>query len=118
MAEERGLGMETWKSLPVRYDLPLPKYSFEDPYLVLTLYRSRKGAEHDLDRATLEGLNRDEKKGWRFLTSKIEITKREYSDHFGFDDRKTQRHLKRFVELGLLERVGAGPATRYRVSRK
>ena len=34
-----------------------------------------------------------------------------------FDDRKAQRHLKWFVELGLLRRVGAGPATEYRVVR-
>jgi len=118
MVEERGLGMETWKSLPEKYNLPLPKYAFEDPYLVLTLYRSRIGVEHAVDKSILEALNEDEKEGWLYLTGKTEITKREYANHFGFDDRKAERHLKKFTELCLIERAGAGPATRYRILRK
>ena len=118
MAEERGLGMETWKSLPAKYDLPLPKYVFEDPYLILTIYRSRIGVERDLDKSLLEELNQDERKGVLFLAGKTEVTKREYADHFGFDNRKAERHLKKFVELGLTERIGGGRATRYRILRK
>ena len=118
MAEERGLGMETWKTLPEKYKLPLPKYTFEAPYLVLTLYRSKKGVEHALGKSVLEALNNAEKEGWLFLTTKIEITKREYANHFRFDDRKAERHLKKFVGLGLIERVGSGPATKYRILRK
>lgn len=118
MAEERGFGMETWKTLPERYGLPLPKYAFEDPYLVLTLYRSKKGVEYALEPEVLEALNEDEKAGWLFLPSRTETNMREYADHMRFDHRKAQRHLKRFVEFGLLERVGAGRATKYRVLRR
>lgn len=118
MAEERGLGMETWKTLPEKYGLPLPKYAFEDPYLVLTLYRSEKGVEHALDPEVLEALNENEKAGWLFLASKTEITMREYANHMRFKDRKAQRHLKRFEEFGLLERVGAGRTTKYRILRR
>jgi ATP-dependent DNA helicase RecG len=118
MAEERGIGMETWKSLPDKYNLPLPKYTFEDPYLVLTLYRSQKAVEQALSQEIIEALNKDELKGWLSLASKIETTKTEYAEQMGFDDRKAERHLKRFVELGVLERVGAGPSTKYRIVRK
>ena len=118
MAEERGLGMETWKTLPEKYGLPLPKYAFEDPYLVLTLYRSEKGVEHALDPEVLEALNEDEKAGWLFLASKTEITMREYADHMRFNYRKAQRHLKRFEKSGLLERIGAGRTTKYRILRR
>ncbi|MBI5016044.1 MAG: hypothetical protein HZB55_11245 [Deltaproteobacteria bacterium] len=47
--------------------------------------------------------------------SKTSTAKSEYAAQMGFDDRKAQRHLKRFVELGLVKRVGAGPATTYEV---
>jgi len=52
-----------------------------------------------------------------FLTTKTVTTKAEYPKHLGFDDCRAQRHLKRFVELDLLRRVGAGPATQYLVVR-
>src|SRR2546425_1120161 len=33
LAEERGLGMKTLKSIPEKLGLPLPKYTFEAPFL-------------------------------------------------------------------------------------
>ena len=117
LAEERGLGMQSLKSRPAELGLPLPKYVFEDPYLVLTLYRSPESAAHDLAPEVLNALNKDERAGWKFLATKTVTTKTEYAKHMGFDDRKAQRHLKLFVELDLLRRVGAGPATEYQVVR-
>src|SRR5262249_45581800 len=38
LAEERGLGMETLKTVPQRFGLPVPKYCFREPYLVLQLF--------------------------------------------------------------------------------
>ena len=38
LAEERGLGVKTLKSLPQSLGLPVPKYSFHEPYLVLQLF--------------------------------------------------------------------------------
>jgi hypothetical protein len=35
----------------------------------------------------------------------------------GFDSRKAQRHFKRFVELGLLRKVGASSSTKYEVQK-
>lgn len=117
LAEERGLGMRTFGTLPEQHGLPLPKYAFEDPYLVLTLYRSRESVAHTLDSKILESLTEDEKAGWLFLATKTTTTRSEYAKHMGFDDRKAQRHLKHFVELGLLHRIGAGPTTEYQVIR-
>jgi len=53
-----------------------------------------------------------------FLASKTEITMREYADHMRFNYRKAQSYLKRFEEFGLLERVGAGRTTKYRILRR
>jgi len=117
LAEERGLGMKSLGLRPAELGLPLPKYVFEDPYLVLTLFRSPEGAVHILTPQILAFLNEDERSGWQFLSSRTSTTKTEYARRMGFNDRKAQRHLKRFVELGLLRRTGAGPATKYRVVR-
>ena len=65
----------------------------------------------------IEALNKDERAGWEFLASTVATTKTEYAKILGFDDRKAQRHLRKFVELGLLRRVGAGPSTSYEVVR-
>lgn len=118
LAEERGFGMETFRSLPEKVGLPLPKYSFRDPYLVLTLYRSSQSAVQVLEPRVKNALKKDERAGWEYLASRITSTKTEYAKHLGFDDRKAQRHLKRFVELGLIRRIGRGPATQYRVERR
>lgn len=118
LAEERALGVKTLKSLASKNGLAIPKYSFEDPYLALTIYRSAEGATRTLPANILSSLGKDEIKGWQFLTSQIEITRAAYAEHLGFDYRKAQRHLKHFVELGLLRKTGAGPSTKYQVLRQ
>ena len=117
LAEERGLGMKTFQAIPEKYGLPLPKYSIDDPYLDLTLYRSQESAVRELAPEVRKTLKKGQKAGWEFLASRIETTKTEYATELGFEDRKAQRHLSKFVELGLLRRVGAGPSTRYKVVR-
>jgi hypothetical protein len=57
----------------------------------------------------------DERACWGFLATKTTITKTEYARRLGFDDRKAQRQLKKFVELGLLRRIGGGRSARYDV---
>lgn len=113
LAEERGLGMKSFKTRSQELGLPLPKFTFEDPYLTLTLYRSPKAAVNSLPENVLNSLNSGERSGWEFVTSKGSVTMAEYARHMRFDARKAQRQLKQFVELGLLVRVGSGPATKY-----
>jgi ATP-dependent DNA helicase RecG len=115
MAEEQGFGLTSLKKHAEKLGLPLPRYSMEGDSLVLTIYRSKAGAVAGLPSEVLETLNSDERKGWEFLTTKSSVTRREYAEQLGFDDRKAQRHLKRFVELGLLQKVGASSSTEYEV---
>lgn len=118
LANERGLGMKTLKSVPAQHGLPLPKYSFEDPYLVLTLYRSAASAEAALDPGVLQALSKTERAGWQWLATKESATSGEYATAMRVPNRTALNHLKHLTELGLLERAGAGPTTRYRVVRK
>ncbi|CAM5999341.1 unnamed protein product [Sphagnum balticum] len=89
LAEERGLGMQTLKSVPEALGLPLPKFIWEAPYLVLELYKTPwdflcpnsfgeapylvlelyktpEDAVASLDPKVLEGLNTKEREGWIF----------------------------------------------------
>ena len=117
MAEERGLGVKSLKIGAEKHGLPLPKYSWNNPYLLLTLYRSAAGAASALPQEVLAYLNPDEQKGWEFLATRMSVTRKEYADQMGFNDRKAQRHLQRFSKLGLLRKVGASSATAYDIQK-
>lgn len=117
MAEERGLGLKTLKNRAEQLQLPLPKYSFEDPYLVLTLFRSSESAMLAMTEGVVEKLNADEKSAWQFLSTKDSISSRDLMEQLRFDERKAQRVLKKLMGVDLARRVGKGPATRYEAVR-
>jgi len=118
LVNERGLGMKTFRNLPAQLGLPLPRYSFEAPYLVLTLYRSPASAAVAIDSSLLTKLSKSERAGWQWLASREETTSSDYASALDLPNRTALNHLKHFTELGLIERVGAGPGTRYRVPRR
>ena len=115
LAEERGLGLKSMKIRAETAGLPLPRYAWEAPYLVLTLFRTAESATRALAQAVLRELTPEEREGWSFLAGRTRATQREYAQHLGVTARTAQRHLTHFVELGLLRRRGKGPATRYDV---
>ena len=114
-AEERGIGLKVIKSTAENLHLPLPRYSFNDPYLDLTFYLTAEGATLSLSPESLKSLNTDERAGLQFLTTQTAITKAEYASHMNFEPRKAQRHLSKFVENGLLKRIGSGSKMKYQV---
>jgi ATP-dependent DNA helicase RecG len=115
LAEERGLGLKSMRDRATKARLPLPKYSWDDPYLVLTLYRSMESATNLVSKATLGALSNMELVGWAFLSTRTDTTQNEYARHLGINARTAQRHLTHFVELGLLRRTGQARATKYQV---
>ncbi|MHB1252923.1 MAG: ATP-binding protein [Candidatus Humimicrobiaceae bacterium] len=118
MVEKRGLGMETYKYLPDRYNLPLPLYSFPKPFLDLIFFRTTKDIPVLTDEKISNQLNDEEKIGVEYIFTLQQISKIEYSEHFNFNNRKSERHLKHFSEIGILSRKGAGPSTIYMLNRK
>jgi len=118
MAEERGLGLKSLKLRATQVGLPLPGFTWEAPYLILTLYRSTVSAERTLARETLASLSKAERSGWQWLATKDTITSAEYTAAMEVPNRTALNHLKRFTRLGLLQRTGSGPATQYKVIRQ
>jgi len=115
MAEERGLGLKSLKNRAQEVRLPLPKYSWEDPYLVLTIYRSIEAASGALTPRILESLTESEQKGWQWLATTGRTKSSQYAKAMRMEGRTAQRHLNRFVELGLVKKSGSGPSTEYEV---
>jgi len=117
LAEERGLGLKSMRLRAEAAGLPLPRYAWEAPYVVLTLFRSGAAAVRNLSPEVLDRLNADEKASWRFVVGREFVTSAVLIKQMGFDERKAQRVLKKLEDTGLLRRVGRGPATRYLVVR-
>ncbi len=117
LVEGRGFGMRTFGAVAAKHGLPLPKYAWEAPYLVLTLYRSPAGALVDISPQIFARLNRDARKAWQFMVGRQSVTSPELMAAMGFDERKAQRVLKKLLEVGLVRRSGGGRATHYGVIR-
>jgi len=115
LAEERGLGIKSLKSQATQAGLPLPKYAFNDPYLELTLYRSREASVKTMSQELLDSLTDSEKAGWEWLATTRAASAREYAAVFKVTDRTARRHLSHFLELGLVRKSGSGPHTEYEV---
>ena len=115
LAEERGLGMETLRTVPKDLGLPVPQFTLREPYLVLHLFSNAEGVAAAVEPSALESLNQDEKAGWKYLTTQLISTAQAYAEELGYDERKTQRHLRKFMDLGMIRRLGKGRATHYEV---
>lgn len=119
MAEEQGFGLDHGlKRRAVELGLPLPGFAMEGDYLVLTIYRTAEAAGIVLRASVRDRLTKAELDGWRWLSTKERVTTREYEVAMGVPNRTAKNHISKLVNLGLLRRVGAGPATFYEVVRQ
>ena len=118
MAEEQGFGLEkSLKREAERLGLPLPTFSMEGDYLVLTIYRSKKAAAATLPDELRKHLSKAELVGWEWLVGRESVTTAEYEEAMELPNRTAKNHMKKLTELGLLKMTGAGRATRYEVIR-
>jgi len=111
--EERGIGMREMKSLPEEHNLPRPAITWQDPYINIAFPRTHQYIETIVGTEIYRQLNEEERIGLVYIQERGQVSKSEYAEHFGFNDKKAQRHLARFVELKLIKQVGKGPATKY-----
>lgn len=116
MAEEQGFGLASLRDRAKEISLPLPRYTWEEPYLVVTLYRSTEGATKTLGEDTLKAMSKSERKGWQWLAARGKAKSGEYAEAMGIEARTARRHLGHFEELGLVRRTGSGPYQQYEVT--
>jgi ATP-dependent DNA helicase RecG len=113
-AEERGIGMREMKSIPQKYHLPLPDISMNEPYIEIVFPRTGDFLESSIGSERIYAeLNEEERKGLLLLHDRKIVSKKEYAQHFKFDEKKAQRHLSKFRKLGLTVTQGNGPSLKY-----
>ena len=117
MAEEQGLGLDSLRKRARQQNLPLPIFRLDDPYLVLTLYRSSKAALVTLEEGKLNELSKAERAGWEWIVTRDSVTTAEYQKAMNLPNRTAKNHMKKFTDLDLLVMVGSGRATLYEVVR-
>ena len=116
MAEEQGYGVGSLRDRAQETGLPLPRYSWDDPYIVLTLYRTPEAATTTLAPDVLDALSPAEKKGWQWVSTHGPFTSKQYSESVAVPYRTAMNHIERFVELELVRPIGQGRARRYEVA--
>ncbi|MFH1304126.1 MAG: ATP-binding protein [Planctomycetota bacterium] len=114
LAEERGLGLKSMKITAEHAGLPKPEFSWENPYLVLRLYRSEAGIEEHLPSAALANLNESELTGYKWLKTQGWISRPDYEKSQQLGTRAAGLHLRKFYDLGIVERQGKGKAIKHR----
>ncbi len=115
MAEEQGLGLASLRDRAKELGLPRPQFTWDDPYLFLTLYRSAESAIEALGENALKALSKSERKGWQWLATLGKAKSSEYAEAMGVEPRTARRHLGHFEELGLVKKTGSGPSQSYEV---
>jgi len=103
LVEQRGLGFQTIKELPTVHGLPLPIVTFEEPYLVMTFPRSSESVKKVSNVPGIEELNEEELAGYDWVKLKGEVSTSMYADHFGFKNKKAQRHLRKMRDLNIIK---------------
>lgn len=112
LAEGQNFGMEAFRGL-AESGLPRPTYSFDPPFLTLTIYLTAESAlPPSID------LPESEQAGWIWISQQETFSRAEYAKASGVSPATASRHLRHFIELGLIEtgEGSAGPRTRYRRS--
>ncbi len=107
--EEKGFGMKALRSLYADFNLPLPEFSFEEPFLTLRFPRNMEAITEVSERKGIGELNDDELKGFEWIKSKGEISAKDYTIQFGITTRTTSRHLGKMLEFKLIKTNGEHP---------
>jgi hypothetical protein len=90
LAKERGLGMKSFRSLPAKVGLPLPSYTFEDPSLLWTRYRTPESATP----TAVDTMNAEYRAAWQFIATRNSLTSGQSREHLSFEERKAQQILE------------------------
>lgn len=110
LAEQRGKGISTMKQLP-SLGFPLPTFEMDTAgNLVVTFVRTPTALGK-------VGLSEKEYKEWLYIQANEPVTRAQFAKLFALPNRTAKLHLAKLVDLGNVEKIGRGKATKY-VSKK
>lgn len=108
LMEESGVGMDTFKSLRAKYDLPLPIITYKKPNVIVTFPRTIE-AVRIIGGDAIKELTKDELDGYEWIKSQGEVSAKEYASQFVIASRTASRHLAKLFELKLVKTNGENP---------
>ncbi|MCX6240742.1 MAG: hypothetical protein NTX43_02905 [Bacteroidetes bacterium] len=111
LMEEAEFGMDTYREMRDKYKLPLPIITYDEPDLIITFPRSAEAVRSLDSTEVLSQFNDEELAGLDFVKTRGEVSRKEYEAYFGFNERKANRHLKKFVAVGLVGDNGEKPTS-------
>jgi ATP-dependent DNA helicase RecG len=100
--EETGVGMDTYRTMREKYNLPLPIITYKKPNLIVTFPRTIDSVKRAYSSEVIEQLSDAQLNGFEWIKIKGEASTREYSSHFDIGYKTAQRHLSKMKELGLI----------------
>ena len=106
--EETALGMDTFRDMRKDYKLPLPIIDYDGLNTVVTFLRTPKAIK-EVGNKALSKLTDEELAGYEFVKLNKEVSKKDYAEHFGFNEKKAQRHLTKMKKLKLVGDNGESP---------
>lgn len=112
-AEEKGFGMSTLKSINKEFKLPLPSYSFKNPFLILTFPRNVEALNEIIGKESIMELNDVELVAFEIFRNQKHLSKLEFAQQNSLSFRSAERLLKKFSDLKLIKKRGSGKATDY-----
>jgi ATP-dependent DNA helicase RecG len=111
--EEKGFGMKTFKSLNQEYGLPIPKYTFKEPFLSLTFPRNAEAVKEVIGKGSIDNLSEVELENFEIFRGKRPVSKSDFVGFSGLAARTAERYLKEWTDNGLLHKIGSGRSTKY-----
>ncbi|RZJ79721.1 MAG: hypothetical protein EOO47_09930 [Flavobacterium sp.] len=106
IVEQRGLGFKTIKELPEKFDLPLPKVTYEAPYMVFTFPRNIEASRKLSNNRNIDELKEEELIGYQWMQTQEEVSTREYANKFNIGQKTASRQLKKMKQLNFIEDNG------------
>lgn len=111
--EESAVGMDTFRSIRKKYNLPLPVYEFDGINTVLIFPRTTEAVREVIHKESIKLLSKDELLIFEIFRNYMPITKTEFANQALLANRTAERLLKRLTDLNLIKRRGSGPSTEY-----
>ena len=109
LMEETGVGMDTYRTMREKYNLPLPVIEYKKPYVIVTFPRTIEAVKNAYTGKNINQLTEAQIEGYEWIKIKGEVSRKEYAKHFGYDDKKAYRQLTRMKEFELIGDNGESP---------
>ncbi len=104
LMEETGVGMDTFKSLREKHNLPLPIIAYKKPNVTITFPRNFEGVKDANE--ILQNLTPELLHAYEFIKVNIEASRKEYAEYAGISDKTAYRRLSELKNQELISDNG------------